>query len=483
MRRSIILLSICLMMLTGLSEGSVVFLSIQDEITVSQGDKGVKVPLYVSDMTGLGIISAEIRVRYDPEVVKAVGVELNGTVAEGSSVAYRVKGSEIRIALTRAMPYRGEGEFAYVVFDDVADGTSPLEIVRAKLNEGREHTAELGRCEAHVITSGSNIVDFKGVKVKMDFTSNSSGGKVRVTLIDKRPEGMQPAGVRSVLNRYWVIDGPEGIETNLSFILGPGMIGPGDEANPGNLKLFRREGNSTGSWSMVASAVSADSATGEVRFEGISGFSQFTIGSDGDSSLPVEAVMLRGDVREGKVILRWKVEVDADDVGFVVYRRESGEREYRRKKFIGSCEGSAFPGGYTYVDRDVSPGQTYYYYVERIDISGERVPSDVIKVSMPSMPVRYALHQSYPNPFNGEVWIPYELGERSRVVIEIYDMGFHLVRVLDLGLQPKGIYESKMMAARWDGRNMFGEEVSSGVYYYVLKAGPFKGIGKMVVIK
>ncbi len=81
---------------------------------------------------------------------------------------------------------------------------------------------------------------------------------------------------------------------------------------------------------------------------------------------------------------------------------------------------------------------------------------------------------NYPNPFNPETWIPYQLAEAARVQIRIYDVVGHLVRELDLGTKLAGSYLSKPQAAYWDGGNDMGEAVSSGVYFYTLEAGDYR---------
>jgi hypothetical protein len=93
------------------------------------------------------------------------------------------------------------------------------------------------------------------------------------------------------------------------------------------------------------------------------------------------------------------------------------------------------------------------------------------------------LRQNFPNPFNPETWIPYQLSEAAEVSVEIYDIHGRLVRQLNVGRKPAGIYLDKGDAVYWDGKNQFGESVSSGVYFYKLKAGSFTGLRKMVVIK
>ena len=101
----------------------------------------------------------------------------------------------------------------------------------------------------------------------------------------------------------------------------------------------------------------------------------------------------------------------------------------------------------------------------------------------PAISVENTLLANYPNPFNPETWIPYQLSESADVSMSIYAVDGHLVRRLDLGHQTAGIYQSKSLAAYWDGRNAFGERVASGLYFYTLTAGDFTATRKMLIRK
>ena len=90
---------------------------------------------------------------------------------------------------------------------------------------------------------------------------------------------------------------------------------------------------------------------------------------------------------------------------------------------------------------------------------------------------------NYPNPFNPETWIPYQLAESANVAVTIYSTDGQLVRTLELGHQAVGVYESRNRAAHWDGRNELGEQVASGIYFYVLTAGDFSATRKMLILK
>ena len=98
-------------------------------------------------------------------------------------------------------------------------------------------------------------------------------------------------------------------------------------------------------------------------------------------------------------------------------------------------------------------------------------------------PEKTMLLSNYPNPFNPETWIPYQLASPADVSISIYATNGQLIRTLALGHQPAGVYRNKNQAAYWDGKNEFGERVASGLYFYTLTAGKFSATGKMLIRK
>ena len=98
-------------------------------------------------------------------------------------------------------------------------------------------------------------------------------------------------------------------------------------------------------------------------------------------------------------------------------------------------------------------------------------------------PKATALLANYPNPFNPETWIPYQLATPSKAAVSIYTLDGQLVRTLDFGYQAVGVYTSRSRAGYWDGRNAQGEPVASGVYFYTLTAGDFTATRKMLIRK
>jgi len=90
---------------------------------------------------------------------------------------------------------------------------------------------------------------------------------------------------------------------------------------------------------------------------------------------------------------------------------------------------------------------------------------------------------NYPNPFNPETWIPFELREPADVRVRIYAVDGVLVRDLDLGHRSAGYYTTRADAAYWDGRNATGERVASGMYLYELRAAGHSEVRRMLVLK
>ncbi len=99
------------------------------------------------------------------------------------------------------------------------------------------------------------------------------------------------------------------------------------------------------------------------------------------------------------------------------------------------------------------------------------------------MPRHTALLANYPNPFNPETWMPYQLANDADAAIHIYTPTGHLVRHLDLGFKSAGYYIGQSRAAYWDGRNDFGERLASGTYFYRLITPEPTPPRRMVIVK
>ena len=122
----------------------------------------------------------------------------------------------------------------------------------------------------------------------------------------------------------------------------------------------------------------------------------------------------------------------------------------------------------------------FNFWTNRLDLFDGAALAPALSTTIPKTT---ALLPNYPNPFNPETWVPYQLAKAADVTLTIYAADGTLVRTLALGHRPAGVYQSKSRAAYWDGRNALGEPVASGIYFYTLTAGDFSATGKMLVRK
>ena len=99
------------------------------------------------------------------------------------------------------------------------------------------------------------------------------------------------------------------------------------------------------------------------------------------------------------------------------------------------------------------------------------------------VPTKTLLLENYPNPFNPETWIPYELAKPANVVITIRAVDGQMIRKLEVGYRNAGRYVNCSHAAYWDGRNTLGEPVASGLYFYTLTTGDFIATRRMLIQK
>ena len=125
--------------------------------------------------------------------------------------------------------------------------------------------------------------------------------------------------------------------------------------------------------------------------------------------------------------------------------------------------------------------------VQLVDSQAQWIPMNIkeslIQLQELFVPAQSMVLPNFPNPFNPETWIPYQLSRDSHVTIAIYDLQGHLIGTLDIGQKPSGYYLSKSQAAYWDGRSGTGELVSSGLYFYHLKAGDYSAVKRMLILK
>jgi hypothetical protein len=127
--------------------------------------------------------------------------------------------------------------------------------------------------------------------------------------------------------------------------------------------------------------------------------------------------------------------------------------------------------------RNDAIGESYLTLSEPTDdLLRVELGNAVVKVV--NVPHHFALKQNYPNPFNPETRIDYQVPEVCRVTLRVFNLlGQEVVRLVD-EMQSPGYY-----SVFWDGRNGYGEEMSSGIYIYRLQAHVFSATKSMLLLK
>ena len=179
---------------------------------------------------------------------------------------------------------------------------------------------------------------------------------------------------------------------------------------------------------------------------------------------------------DGSIELSWsKNNVDPDVKNYQVYRSESEGFTPDETTLISDLNDTGF------VDTNVPSNIiSIYYKIITVDIHGNMsLPSDEASITLvgveddDNIPLEYSISQNYPNPFNPSTIIRYSIKQTSQVILKLYDiLGNEIATLVNEEKNP-GIYEIEFDAY----------ELTSGVYFYEIQAGPFNYIRKMSLIK
>ena len=137
-----------------------------------------------------------------------------------------------------------------------------------------------------------------------------------------------------------------------------------------------------------------------------------------------------------------------------------------------------------YLDPNYTLNEPQFYRLSAIDHSGnvseysDIVEAAVLSIDEEVVPDSYALYQNYPNPFNPVTTLRYDLPERAFVSIRIFDIKGRIVRTL-----VQGTHDPGRRVVVWDATNQNGEDVSAGMYMYMIQAGKFSQVRKMLLLK
>ena len=205
-----------------------------------------------------------------------------------------------------------------------------------------------------------------------------------------------------------------------------------------------------------------------------------------DYSLPVELTSFTADnSRAGEITLNWVTESEIENLGFILERGAESEdgttaewteiASYITDESLRGQGSVTYRTEYSFTDKTVEPGVTYDYRLADVSYAGEKVyhALNVLGVAVTEIPEEFALFPAYPNPFNPETVICYQLSADSDVSLKIYDVKGQMIETLLNKTQDPGFYK-----VNWKPNNL-----PSGVYFCKLTIGDRASTQKLILLK
>jgi photosystem II stability/assembly factor-like uncharacterized protein len=188
------------------------------------------------------------------------------------------------------------------------------------------------------------------------------------------------------------------------------------------------------------------------------------------STIPVELTSFSAKQVEDKIHLNWQTATELNNHGFEIERKTENS-EWRTKGFKEGNGTTTETQFYSFIDDNISGGK-FQYRLKQIDYDGSFEFSDEIEIEV-SIPIEYSLSQNFPNPFNPSTVIKYSIPEERLMILKVFNaIGEEVVSLVNEVKQP-GVYEIEFNASY----------LSSGIYFYKLRAGDFVETKKMILLK
>jgi murein DD-endopeptidase MepM/ murein hydrolase activator NlpD len=273
---------------------------------------------------------------------------------------------------------------------------------------------------------------------------------------------------------YWTMSAAEGL---IGGTFSLDLTGEGIEGitNTATLRILKR--STGGAWTLEGSHAAG---TGTVTLPvvhrtGISGFSEFGIGSGADNALPVEIVNFSASVNGLNVFLGWKTMSENSNYGFEIERTPVSENSYSWIT-VGFRQGAgttAIPHRYEFIDA-LNSGGKYKYRLKQIDERGTFRYVSAIEVDADVMPRELRLYPNYPNPFNAETIIEFTVPNDADAVVRVFNI---------IGQQVAEVFHGPARAGSLHQARFDGSQFPSGIYFVRLESFGATTIRKIISLK
>lgn len=195
---------------------------------------------------------------------------------------------------------------------------------------------------------------------------------------------------------------------------------------------------------------------------------------------PADGVLAEGDTIEAldpDGVVCGRTFLEADQAYFLIH--VFGDDPTTADCDEGPAEGDTIRFTINGTEAAVDSGDATWQNMQSKQIRLSDAVQNHIAPVLDARPGTPVLHQNFPNPFNGETFISFQLQSESRVTLKIYDSRGRVVRTLLTGeMQERGLHRVK-----WSGNTQNGNRVSSGLYFYQLIVGEAHFSGKMILLQ
>ncbi|MFH1861387.1 MAG: T9SS type A sorting domain-containing protein [bacterium] len=193
--------------------------------------------------------------------------------------------------------------------------------------------------------------------------------------------------------------------------------------------------------------------------------------------VPITLLSFGAEADVNHVNLHWNTASEVNNYRFIIWRSTSEGSNFTALAEIPSQGNSINTVEYSFVDQNVSAGVTYYYMLSDVNIYSYETMHATVASATP-LADTFVLEPNYPNPFNPETTIRFNLPVTSAARLDVYDMSGRLVNTLVNGTVEAGLHQ-----VSWNATDVSGSILPSGVYIYRLTAGDYSASAKMIFVK
>lgn len=213
----------------------------------------------------------------------------------------------------------------------------------------------------------------------------------------------------------------------------------------------------------------------------------WTIGRDDEQTLPVQLSSFTATISAtNNVALQWVTQTETNVLGFRIYRGKDDilSNAFMLNTFIPATNTSQTQS-YVYHDTEVYDAGVYYYWLQNLDFDGSSGYFGPVMVTLqvgdnptPQLPLITSLDSAFPNPFNPNTTIRFNLATAGHTGIDIYNARGQKVRTLLNRQMDAGAHR-----VTWDGRDDSGSPAASGMYFIIMQNGSQRYTQKAVLAK